>query len=111
MSLTAVMLCCIVRTRLRRIPKRVYREGQKMRYKLLILTVALLCTSGFVQGASTFVTFSVDMSNQVANGIFIPGVNSVYVNGTFNGWGLPPNGLPLLLVQAGNSTVYTNTAN
>src|SRR6266849_648623 len=85
-------------------------KGQKMKPKLPMLTAVLLCTSGFVQGASTFVTFSVDMSNQIANATFIPGVNTVSVNGTFNGWGLP-NGMPLNLVRVGTTTVYSNTVN
>src|SRR5437016_14472874 len=81
-----------------------------MRCKSVMLAAAFLCTGGLAQGASTLVTFSVDMSNQVANSTFIPGVNTVSVNGTFNGWGLPPN-LPLMLVRVGASTVYTNTVN
>src|SRR5436190_11216681 len=77
-----------------------------------VITLAGLCCA--IQAgecASTLISFSVDMSNQVANASFIPGVNNVSVNGTFNSWGLPPNGLPFTLVRAGSTTVYTNTVN
>lgn len=54
--------------------------------------------------ASSIVTFSVDMSVQIGSS-FTPGNDQVEAHGTFNGWGA------LTLVQQGDSTVYTNTAN
>jgi predicted alpha/beta superfamily hydrolase len=74
-----------------------------------------VCAAAFVAvmstaAANTVVTFSVDMSNQVANASFTPGVDIVSVNGTFNGWGLPPN-LTVPLLRAGGTTTYTNSVN
>jgi hypothetical protein len=57
------------------------------------------------QAASTFVTFTVDMSAQITGGTFTNGVDTIEAHGTFNGYGA------LNLVQVGSSTVYTNTAN
>jgi len=55
---------------------------------------------------STIVTFSVDMSTNIANLSFDPTADTVYVHGTFNGWATP-----IALVQQGTGTVYTNTVN
>ena len=63
--------------------------------------------------ANTWITFSVDMATNIANGTFNPappdgtGTDAVYVFGTFNGWSSPG----VQLVRAGSSTVYTNTVN
>lgn len=71
----------------------------------------LLCAAGITtaRAASTFITFSVDMSTNLANGSFNPppgGTDQVFVGGTFNGWG------PYVqLVQVGSSAIYTNTIN
>jgi hypothetical protein len=67
----------------------------------------MLCAAGAisVQASSTLVTFSVDMAASIAGSTFTPGTDTVEAHGTFNGWGA------LTLVQAGTSTVYTNTAN
>ena len=54
---------------------------------------------------STFLTFSVDMGTNIANGTFTPGTETVSVSGTFNTWG------EYQLTQVGSSTVYTNTFN
>jgi len=54
--------------------------------------------------ADTLVTFSVDMSTNIANLTFTPGTDTVSVNGSFAGWGTA-----VLLVQEGGGTVYTNT--
>ncbi len=75
----------------------------------------LLCAAGIMtaQASSTIITFSVDMSTNLANGSFNPpppagtGTDAVYVFGTFNGWSSPG----LQLIQSGSSTVYTNTVN
>ncbi len=56
---------------------------------------------------STIVTFSVDMSTNIANGTFNPTTDTVYARGTFDGWASPG----LALVQANGGNVYTNTAN
>ena len=68
----------------------------------------LLGAAAATQGASSIVTFQVDMSVQVGNGTFVPGVNHVSARGTFNGWGeawLTNN-------PAGpNTNLYTGTVN
>ena len=64
------------------------------------------------QASSTFITFSVDMATNLANGSFNPpppagnGSDTVGVFGTFNGYA--PG---FQLFQVGSSTVYTNTYN
>lgn len=76
----------------------------------LLLGAAGMMTA---RASSTFITFSVDMSTNLANGSFNPpppagtGTDAVYVFGTFNGW----SGPGVQLVQAGTSTVYTNSYN
>jgi hypothetical protein len=93
-------------------------QSNRMKTKLMkyaLLSGLLLCGSGIMsaRAASTIITFSVDMATNLANGSFNPpppagtGTDSVYVNGTFYGW----SGLGLQLVQAGNSTVWTNSFN
>jgi hypothetical protein len=57
--------------------------------------------------SSSFITFSVDMSTNLANGSFVPGTGDIVkVRGTFDGWG---NGV--VLSQVGSSAIYTNTVN
>jgi hypothetical protein len=71
----------------------------------VILAGALLCSGvASAQAASTFITFSVDMSVAIANSSFTPGTSTIEAHGSFNGWGA------LTLVQQGTSTIYTNTA-
>src|SRR6266436_3817635 len=82
----------------------------RTQYHYAVLSAAIFLAAASSDAASTFVTFSVDMSNQIANATFTPGVDIVSVNGTFNGWGLPPN-LTLPLARAGATTLYTNTIN
>jgi hypothetical protein len=61
--------------------------------------------------ADTFITFSVNMATNLADGTFNPpppagtGNDAVYVNGTFYGW----SGNGLQLVQEGGSTIWTNS--
>ncbi|HXT10021.1 MAG TPA: hypothetical protein VN873_00510 [Candidatus Angelobacter sp.] len=71
-----------------------------------ILVTALLCAAGLAtsRAASTFVTFSVDMATNIANGTFNPASDHAEAHGTFNNWGAA-----LTLVQQGASTIYTNT--
>lgn len=71
-----------------------------------LLASALLCAGlATSHGASTFVTFSVDMATNIAAGSFNPGTDHVEAHGTFNSYGA------LTLVQQGGGTIYTNTAN
>jgi hypothetical protein len=69
----------------------------------------LLCAAGIMtaRASSTLITFSVDMSSNIASGSFNPppgGSDQVFVGGTFNGWG------PYVqLFQVGSSSIYTNT--
>ena len=80
-----------------------------------LLAGALLCTVGLVtaRASSSIVTFSVDMSTNIALGTFNPppplgtGTDVVNVRGTYNGWA----GTQTPLVEVGSSTVYTNTVN
>ena len=55
--------------------------------------------------ANSFVTFSVDLGTNIANGTFTPWTETVSVSGTFNGWG------EYQLTQVGSSTVYSGTVN
>ena len=71
----------------------------------------------WVVGAPVFpvtnqVVFAVDMSSQTALGNFMPGMDSVYVSGTFNGW--PGIGAGALLLTNdppynGNTNIYYAT--
>jgi hypothetical protein len=75
----------------------------------------LLCATGIMtaQASSTIITFSVDMATNLADGSFNPpppagtGTDAVSVFGSFNGYANPG----LLLVQAGSSTIFTNSYN
>ncbi len=73
---------------------------------LTLLAGLLLALAGTtrVHASSTIVTFSVDMGTNIANGTFDPTSDTAAVAGSFNNWS------QLGLVQAGSSTVYTNTA-
>ena len=85
----------------------------KSTVKQVLLTALLVGTAGILsaQTPSAIITFSVNEATNIANGTFNPpppagtGTDAVYARGTFNGWGAY-----LQLVQAGASTVYTNTA-
>jgi hypothetical protein len=74
-------------------------------FRSAFLIGASLLVGVAAQAASTFVTFSVDMSAQITGGTFTNGVDTIEAHGTFNGYGA------LVLNQVGSSTVYTNTAN
>jgi len=79
-----------------------------LKFKKYGLLVGLLFGAvGIVtaQTSNSVVTFSVDMSTNIALGTFNPGSDKVSVLGTFNGWSAPG----VILVQEGASTVYTNT--
>lgn len=67
---------------------------------------AFLGAAGLANAASSFVTFSVDMATNIANATFIPGTDTVYVQGTFNNWSSF-----IQLSQDGSGSVYTNTFN
>jgi hypothetical protein len=67
--------------------------------------VLFITSAMTTQAASTFVTFSVDMSPQIAAATFTPGVDTIEAHGTFNGYGT------FNLVQVGSTSVYTNTVN
>ena len=73
--------------------------------KFALLTGLLLCAAAATARANTIVTFSVDMSTQIAGATFTPGTDTVAVRGTFDGWSAGG----LSLVQQGSSAVYTNT--
>jgi hypothetical protein len=79
------------------------------RNRVVLAGLALSAAGALVaQASSSIITFSVDMSVQIAGGTFVPGTDTVSVHGTFNGWGA---GLNLVLDQDPTSTgtVYTNT--
>ena len=67
----------------------------------------LFCAAGLTAArANTLITFSVDMATNIANGSFVQGTDTVYVQGTFNGWS------PFIqLYQNGAGSTYTNTFN
>jgi len=84
----------------------------------LLLAGLLFCAAGLVtaSASSSLVTFSVDMSTNVANGTFVPSTMTVEVRGTFNGWansGGPFNNGGVQLQEVGLSApyIYTNTVN
>jgi hypothetical protein len=86
------------------------KESIPMKLKSMnyaLLTGLSLCAAGIMtaQAQNTLITFSVDESTNIANGSLVPGVDFVYVEGTFNGWSYPG----LQLYQVGNTSVYTNT--
>src|SRR2546426_7327030 len=83
------------------------RKAGNMRFRFVLLAAAYLWVGGLATDANTFVAFRVDMASQVASNTFIPGVNTVWVNGTFNGWGAPP----IMMVRVGTSSIYSNTVN
>src|SRR5438874_1718917 len=87
-----------------------YMANSRKSKSRAVVLCAVVLTIASTAVANTFVTFSVDMSNQVASATFTPGVDIVSVNGTFNGWALPPN-LTFMLVRSGSTTIYTNTVN
>jgi len=70
----------------------------------LLLGAAGIITSHAAN--STIITFSVDMSTNVANANITPGTDTISVHGTFDGWTTG-----MVLVQQGSSYVYTNTVN
>ena len=75
-----------------------------------LLTGAALFIAGAMtaQASSSFITFSVDMSTNLANGSFNPGTGDIVkVRGTFDGWSAGG----IVLSQVGSSSIYTNTAN
>jgi hypothetical protein len=97
------------------LPRINVRESTPMKSKSMkyaLLSGLLLAAAGITTAqADTFITFSVDMATNLANGSFNPpvpagtGTDAVYVNGTFYGW----SGNGLQLVQEGSSTIYTNS--
>lgn len=75
-----------------------------------LLAGVALCAAGMMaaQASSSLITFSVDMSTNVVLGTFVPGVDTVSANGTFNGYG------SFGLVQDQSQMpeiIYTNTVN
>jgi hypothetical protein len=83
-----------------------------------LLTGLLFCAATLVtasaQTSNSFVTFSVDLSTNVANGTFNPATESVSVRGTFNNWnnsGGPFGDGSVQLTEVGLSApyIYTNT--
>ncbi|MGC9940301.1 MAG: hypothetical protein ABSE48_00620 [Verrucomicrobiota bacterium] len=85
----------------------------KWNLQIRVWAMLLLCGAGIMTAraaSSTFVTFSVDMATNIANGTFNPppgGSDVVSVFGTFNGYASPG----LVLVQEGSSTIFTNSYN
>jgi hypothetical protein len=75
--------------------------------RAVLYTGAALFITGAMtaQAASTFISFTVDMSPQIAAGTFTNGVDTIEAHGTFNGYGT------FNLVQVGSTSVYTNTVN
>jgi len=83
-----------------------------------LLTGLLFCAAALVtasaQTSNSFVTFSVDMSTNVANGTFNPATESVSVRGTYDNWnnsgGTFGDGSTQLTEQGlGAPYIYTNT--
>jgi len=81
-----------------------------------LLTGLLFCAAALVTASAqnSFVTFSVDLSTNVANGTFNPATESVSVRGTFNNWsgsgGTFGDGSVQLTEQGLSAPyIYTNT--
>jgi len=79
----------------------------------VLLAFCVIGITTMTARSSTFLTFSVNMATNLANGSFNPpppagtGTDAVYANGTFYGW----SGSGLQLVQEGNTTIWTNSYN
>ncbi|HUA38754.1 MAG TPA: hypothetical protein VMA35_10220 [Candidatus Sulfopaludibacter sp.] len=83
-------------------------DYQPKQYSLL--AGLLFCAAGLVTtGASTTVTFSVDMTTNYLNGTFNPSTDLVYVDGSFNGWKGLSGAVQLQEVGLGAPYIYTNT--
>ena len=79
----------------------------------LLFSAAALVTAS-AQTSNSFVTFSVDLSTNIANGTFNPATESVYVRGTYDNWnnsgGTFGDGSVQLIEQGlGAPYIYTNT--
>jgi hypothetical protein len=86
--------------------KSIHTHTPKLIHSALFVGAALFIAGAMTaQAASTFVTFSVDMSPQINAATFTPGVDTIEAHGTFNGYGT------FNLVQVGSTSVYTNTFN
>src|ERR1041385_8757630 len=83
------------------------RKAGNMRFKFVLLAAAYLCVDGMATNANTLLTFRVDMASQVASNTFFPGVNTVWVNGSFNGWSAPA----IMMTRVGTSSIYSNSVN
>jgi hypothetical protein len=55
--------------------------------KLFLLVSILLISGGYLLAQTVDVTFKVDMSIRIATGKFVPTNDTVFVRGSFNGWG------------------------
>jgi hypothetical protein len=74
--------------------------------KVCLLIGFALCAAISAKAQSTYVTFSVDMATNIAQGGFNPSSQTVEVQGDFEGWASGDT-----LVQEGSSGIYTNTFN
>src|SRR5688572_30426635 len=70
------------------------------------LWAAVSAFSAVLVAAAVPVTFQVDMTRQIALGVFDPALQGVEVRGAFNGW---TGGQAPLAPSAGNANIYTGT--
>jgi hypothetical protein len=78
--------------------------------RFFVITTQTLPIVSYSDASLAFplVTFQVDMSEQITNGTFVPGTDTVSAHGTFNGWG--PTGVNLTNnPAAANTNVYTGS--
>ncbi|OFX90688.1 MAG: hypothetical protein A2W97_02885 [Bacteroidetes bacterium GWE2_40_63] len=64
-------------------------------------------TLGNVDPTPVKLTFNVDMSAQILNGLFIEATDVVYVTGNFNGWDEPGTGESVILKDPDKDQVYS----
>ncbi len=73
--------------------------------KILLTSLLFLFIGSFLQAQNVSVTFKVDMSIKAIEGSFIPGTDTVFVAGNFNGWNSSANEL----TDANSDSVYEVT--
>jgi hypothetical protein len=90
--------------------RNIWKHNMNTKSSIRVLRYGLCIAAALVAGGAasgeTMLTFQVDMSQQIAFSQFVPGVDQVWVQGSFNGWG------QLVLTNdpaAPNTNLYTGS--